>query len=227
MVSPERHRRGLITPGPFRHLIRSYAGGGGHWNLRIKTTQEKGSLGAVGAVSLLRTETDATVRMLNRDVPADLTLNAFAAAHKAHGGPPTVATVRPAVSIDLGVLEEPDGEVADVKGKRIPTHLVGMWWPPSAGQSGGLANVLTQRPSPMARILENSSWRGDQHDELGVGIVVFQVFLDGRFDVRDASGEPAAAVVLGGQSEGALHLVGSRGRGRSEMHAEPLESFET
>ena len=53
-------------------------------------------------------------------------------------------------------------------------------------------------PTPVAHgpRFENSSWRGGQHDGLGVGIVVFQVFPDRRFDVRDAPGEPAAAVVL-------------------------------
>ena len=81
-----------------------------------------------------------------------------------------VATVRRAASIDPGVLEESDGKVADFKGKRIPTHLVGMWWPPSAGQSGGLANVLTQRLSPMARVLRIAV--GEEVNTMGLGLVL-------------------------------------------------------
>jgi len=81
-----------ITTGHLGHLIRSYCGDGGQWDLRITYTEEREPLGTVGALGLLRDKLDSTFLMINGDVLTDLNLNAFVAAHIAHGGPLTVAT---------------------------------------------------------------------------------------------------------------------------------------
>lgn len=113
-----------ITTGHLGHLIRSYCGDGGQWDLQITYTEEREPLGTVGALSLLRNQLDSTFLMLNGDVLTDLNLNAFVAAHRAKGGPLTVAIVRRAVQIDFGILEDTDGRVTAFREKPILTHLV-------------------------------------------------------------------------------------------------------
>jgi mannose-1-phosphate guanylyltransferase len=113
-----------LTTGYLGHLIRSYCGDGGQWDLQIAYTEESEPLGTVGALSLLRRELDDTFLMINGDVLTDLNLNAFMAAHRAYGGPLTVAVVRRALHIEFGVLEDHNGRVVGYKEKPILTHLL-------------------------------------------------------------------------------------------------------
>jgi mannose-1-phosphate guanylyltransferase len=113
-----------VTTGHLGHLIRSYCGDGGQWDLRITYTEEREPLGTVGALGLLRKELDSTFLMINGDVLTDLNLNAFVAAHCSHGGPLTVATTRRSVQLDFGILEDSNGRVTGFREKPILTHLV-------------------------------------------------------------------------------------------------------
>lgn len=113
-----------VTTGHLGHLIRSYCGDGGQWDLQINYTEETEPLGTVGALSLLRKELDSTFLMINGDVLADLSLNAFVAAHRRHGGSLTIATVRRTVQIDFGILESQNARVMGFREKPTLTHNV-------------------------------------------------------------------------------------------------------
>ncbi|HXT82321.1 MAG TPA: sugar phosphate nucleotidyltransferase [Acetobacteraceae bacterium] len=117
-------RQAYVTTGHLGHLIRSYCGDGGQWDLRINYTEEKEPLGTVGALSLLRDELDSTFLVLNGDVLTDLNLSAFVAAHRRHGAALTVATTRRSIKVDFGVLEDADGWVTQFREKPRLTYLV-------------------------------------------------------------------------------------------------------
>jgi NDP-sugar pyrophosphorylase family protein len=113
-----------VTTGYLGHLIRSYCGDGGQWDLQINYTEETEPLGTVGALSLLRKELDSTFLMINGDVLADLNLNAFVAHHRRYEGPLTIATVRRTVQIDFGILESQNARVVGFKEKPTLTQNV-------------------------------------------------------------------------------------------------------
>jgi len=113
-----------ITTGHLGHLIRSYCGDGGQWDLGITYTEEKEPLGTIGALSLLRHELDSTFLVLNGDVLTDLNLNAFVAAHRRHGATLTVATARRSIRVAFGVLEDADGQVTQFREKPSLTYQV-------------------------------------------------------------------------------------------------------
>jgi NDP-sugar pyrophosphorylase family protein len=115
-----------ITTGYLGHLIRIACGDGHQWDLRISYTEEPEPLGTVGALHLLRKKLDGTFFMVNGDVLTDLNLNAFAAAHRRHGGPLTIATVRRSIRVDYGVIEDVDNQVVQFKEKPNLSHLVSM-----------------------------------------------------------------------------------------------------
>jgi len=113
-----------ITTGYLGHLIRSYCGDGRQWDLRITYTEEPEPLGTLGALSLLRQELNSTFLVINGDVLTDLNLHAFAAIHRQHGGPLTIATSRRSINIDFGIIEDNAGRVARFKEKPTLTHVV-------------------------------------------------------------------------------------------------------
>lgn len=113
-----------ITTGYLGHLIRSYCGDGGQWDLQITYTEEVEPLGTVGALSLLRDELDSTFVMLNGDVLTDLNLNDLLRDHRQRGAALTIATARRDVHIPFGIIEAKDGWVSRFKEKPIMSHLV-------------------------------------------------------------------------------------------------------
>jgi len=113
-----------ITTGYLGHLIRSYCGDGGQWDLQISYTEEPEPLGTMGALSLLRHQLDDTFLMLNGDVLTDLNLNDFIAGHRKHGAALTVATARRDIHIAFGIIEAKDGWVTRFKEKPIMPHFV-------------------------------------------------------------------------------------------------------
>jgi mannose-1-phosphate guanylyltransferase len=115
-----------ITTGYLGHLIRIACGDGRQWDLRITYTEEPEPLGTVGALHLLREKLDGTFFMVNGDVLTDLNLNAFAAAHRQHGGALTIATVQRTVRMDYGIIEEVGNQVVQFKEKPNLSHLVSM-----------------------------------------------------------------------------------------------------
>jgi NDP-sugar pyrophosphorylase family protein len=115
-----------ITTGYLGHLIRSFCGDGGRWNLKIEYTEESEPRGTIGALSLLREELDGTFLIINGDVLTDLNLNGFAAYHRKHGGALTVAVSRRTVRVDFGVLEQVDSKVVAFREKPNLTSLVSM-----------------------------------------------------------------------------------------------------
>src|SRR5260221_1606731 len=119
-------RDAYITTGYLGHLIRLACGDGRQWDLRIAYTEESEPLGTVGALHLLRKELDGTFFMVNGDILTDLNLNAFAAAHRQHGGALTIATVQRTVRMEYGIIEDVDGQVVQFKEKPNLTHLVSM-----------------------------------------------------------------------------------------------------
>ena len=117
-------RDAYITTGHLGHLIRSFCGDGRQWDLRITYTEETQPLGTVGALSLLHNELDSTFFVVNGDVLTDLNLNAFAAFHRQHGGPLTIATVRRSIQMDFGIIEDHGSRVVRFREKPILTHIV-------------------------------------------------------------------------------------------------------
>lgn len=117
-------RDAYVTTGHLGHLIRSFCGDGRQWDLRITYTEETEPRGTVGALSLLHKELDSTFFVVNGDVLTDLNLNAFAAFHRQHGGPLTIATVRRSIQMDFGIIEDHGGRVARFREKPILTHIV-------------------------------------------------------------------------------------------------------
>jgi len=116
----------FITTGYLGHLIRSYCGDGGQWNLRIRYTHEPEPLGTIGPLSLLRDELTEPFLVLNGDVLTDLSLGRFAAAHRAHHDPVTIATASRSTKMDFGVIDEVDGTVKVFREKPTLSHLVSM-----------------------------------------------------------------------------------------------------
>jgi len=119
-------RDAYITTGYLGHLIRGVCGDGSQWDMRIKYTEEPEPLGTLGALSLLRGELDGTFLVVNGDTLTDLNLNAFAALHRQHGGPLTIATARRTIKMDFGVIEDNAGHVTRFREKPILTHNVNM-----------------------------------------------------------------------------------------------------
>ena len=115
-----------ITTGYLGHIIRSVCGDGRQWDVRITYTEESEPLGTIGSLSLLRKELDSRFLVVNGDVLTDLNLNAFAAFHRQHGGPVTIATSRRTFRIDFGIIEESVGTVVRFREKPNLSHLVSM-----------------------------------------------------------------------------------------------------
>lgn len=163
-------RDAYITTGHLGHLIRSFCGDGRQWDLRITYTKETEPLGTVGALSLLQDELDSTFFVVNGDVLTDLNLNAFAAFHREHGGPLTIATVRRSIQMDFGIIEDHAGRVARFREKPILTHTVstGIYcMEPSildhipAGVPFGFDDLMLcmlERGSPVRTFLHSGLW---------------------------------------------------------------------
>jgi NDP-sugar pyrophosphorylase family protein len=115
-----------ITTGYLGHLIRSFCGDGRQWGVRLDYTQEIEPLGTIGSLSLLRSKLDSTFLVINGDVLTDLSLNAFAACHRKHGGSLTIATTVRAVKVDYGVIEPVNGRVTAFREKPTLLNCVSM-----------------------------------------------------------------------------------------------------
>lgn len=161
-------RDAYITTGYLGHLIRAFCGNGAQWDLRINYTEEVEPMGTVGALSLLHGCLDSTFLTVNGDVLTDLNLNAFIAAHRRHGGPLTVATVRRAMQIDFGILEEEQGRVSNFREKPMLAHTV------STG-------IYCMEPSILDHIPSGVPFGFDDliYDLLGRGIPVHTFLHDG------------------------------------------------
>ena len=101
----------------------------------------------------------------------------------------------------------------------------------AADAGAGLDKLLTllyrlERLSPTGHLFEDCGGGSGPDERFGIGIVVFEVFLDGGFELRDALERAAADAVLGDQAEEALDLVEPGCRSRREVHMEPLVPLE-
>jgi NDP-sugar pyrophosphorylase family protein len=115
-----------ITTGYLGHLIRSFCGDGGRWDLKIRYTQEMEPLGTIGPLSLIRDELTEPFLVLNGDVLTDLSLSSFVAAHCRHTDPVTIATAVRTIKMDFGVIDEVDNTVRVFREKPTLSHLVSM-----------------------------------------------------------------------------------------------------
>lgn len=115
-----------ITTGYLGHLIRSFCGDGRQWGMRILYSEETEPLGTVGALTLLQKHLDTTFLVLNGDVLTDLSLKAFVAAHREHGGLLTIATTARSNKLDFGVIEDRDCIVTNFSEKPVLTNSVSM-----------------------------------------------------------------------------------------------------
>lgn len=115
-----------ITTGYLGHLIRSFCGDGHQWGMQITYTEEKEPLGTIGPLSLLRHELDDTFLVINGDVLTDLSLTAFAVAHRRYGGLLTVATAVRRTKLDFGVINHLDGLITDFKEKPNLSNVMSM-----------------------------------------------------------------------------------------------------
>jgi len=115
-----------ITTGYLGHLIKSVCGNGNQWGMKIIYTEEPEPLGTIGPLGLLRKELDSTFLVLNGDVLTDLSLGAFAAHHRQHGGLVTVATAARTTKMDFGLIEQGGGRITQFREKPIFSHLVSM-----------------------------------------------------------------------------------------------------
>ena len=101
-----------ITTGYLGHLIRAFCGDGRQWDLNIIYSEERETLGTIGALSLLREELNETFLVINGDVLTDLNVGAFVRSHRASGAALSVATMRRSIRLDFGVIEAEEGMVA-------------------------------------------------------------------------------------------------------------------
>lgn len=115
-----------ITTGYLGHLIRSFCGDGHQWGIKIVYTQETEPLGTIGPLSLLREHLDCTFLVLNGDVLTDLSLNAFASCHRAHGGAVSIATTTRTIKMDFGVIEDTNGLMTSFREKPSLSNCVSM-----------------------------------------------------------------------------------------------------
>ncbi len=83
-----------------------------------------------------------------------------------------------------------------------------------------------ERLSPTGHLFEDCGGGSGPNERFGIGIVVFEVTLDGGFDLRDALEHAAADAIRGDQAEEALDLIEPGRRSRREVHMEPLVSRE-
>ncbi len=116
----------FVTTGYLGHLIQSFCGDGGQWDIRITYTHEHEPLGTIGPLTMLREQLDRPFLVLNGDVLTDLNLKAFMTAHSRSGAGVTIATARREVSIDFGVIETENDRVVEFLEKPRISHLVSM-----------------------------------------------------------------------------------------------------
>jgi len=83
-----------------------------------------------------------------------------------------------------------------------------------------------ERLSPTGHLFEDCGGGSGPNERFGIGIVVFEVTLDGGFELRDALEHAAADAIRGDQAEAALDLVEPGRRSWREVHLEPLVSRE-
>ena len=115
-----------ITTGYLGHLIRAFCGDGRQWDLNIIYSEERETLGTIGALSLLREELNETFLVINGDVLTDLNVGAFVRSHRASGAALSVATMRRSIRLDFGVIEAEEGMVTHFREKPHLSHLVSM-----------------------------------------------------------------------------------------------------
>jgi mannose-1-phosphate guanylyltransferase len=94
--------------------------------MKIHYTEEREPLGTIGPLSLLRDRLDDTFLVINGDIVTDLSLNAFLACHRQHGGSLTVATMVRTIKTNFGLIEDTDGQITKFKEKPVLSHLVSM-----------------------------------------------------------------------------------------------------
>src|SRR5579871_5149668 len=160
----------FITTGYLGHLIRTVCGDGRQWDMRICYTEEKEPLGTIGPLSLLRDQLDDTFLLINGDVLTDLSVSAFLACHREHGGPLTVATMTRTFKTEFGMIEDQAGRITTFREKPILSHLVSMGvycmepevlkYVPSGGPFGfdDLVLCMMDQGVPVCTFRHNGMW---------------------------------------------------------------------
>jgi NDP-sugar pyrophosphorylase family protein len=115
-----------VTTGYLGHLIRSFCGNGRQWGIQIIYTEEADPLGTIGPLTLLKKHLTSTFFVLNGDILTDLSLMAFLAHHRSHGGPFTIATTTRYNKLEYGVIEDRDCVVTGFREKPTLANSVSM-----------------------------------------------------------------------------------------------------
>jgi NDP-mannose synthase len=116
----------IVTTGYLGSLIKVLCGDGSQWGIEIHYSEEPEPLGTIGALRLVEDHLTETFLVLNGDLITDLDVRAFTAFHQQHGGLVSVGVTQKAVNIDLGVLENENGQLTTFREKPTLDFLVNM-----------------------------------------------------------------------------------------------------
>jgi NDP-mannose synthase len=116
----------IVTTGYLGHLIKVLCGDGSQWGIELHYSEEPEPLGTIGALRLVQDHLTETFLVLNGDLITDLDVRAFTAFHQQHGGLVSVGVTQKAVNIDLGVLENKNGQLTTFREKPTLDFLVSM-----------------------------------------------------------------------------------------------------
>jgi mannose-1-phosphate guanylyltransferase len=115
-----------ITTGYLGQLIRSLCNDGSQWDIDIEYSQEKEPLGTIGPLCLIKSQLNETFLTINGDVICDMNLRDFIHFHQKHDGLVSVAVTEKHVKVDLGVLENQNGQMVDFREKPELKFVVSM-----------------------------------------------------------------------------------------------------
>lgn len=98
----------ILTVGHLAEFLRMFFQDGARLGMSVKYSYEDAPLGTAGPLALVD-GLDDTFMVANGDVLTTLPLDELLAFHKSSGGAATIAMHRRQVHIDLGVIEQDDG----------------------------------------------------------------------------------------------------------------------
>ncbi len=108
-----------LSLGYKAEMIESVFKDGQHLGVRVHYVREEEPLGTAGSLNLLRDELRSPFLVMNGDLVTRLDFGKMVAFHQAHGAEITVGTKNHEIRVPYGVIEDHDGQVAQIREKPI------------------------------------------------------------------------------------------------------------
>lgn len=114
----------FISLGYLKSQIRDYFGDGSRWGIDINYLEESEPLGTAGALSLLPTEFNSSLVVVNGDVLTNMNLSNMLAFHNERNASATLGVREHAIQIPFGVVESEEYSVTRIVEKPVVSHFV-------------------------------------------------------------------------------------------------------